>query len=394
MDHVEQAVTALENAERRKYKWTRLLLPLLSYKVYLLALVYLTFQLLPSIFATEIYYENFHWPPDDPPSLASAYKTWDGNHYLYLSEMGYQPGAISNALNPLWPICIRLGSFLFLGDHLISALVLSNLFSLIGLLLFHYFVWNYHGENVADLSTLLLVAYPGALFFAFPYTESLFLLLTMVFFIALYRRDYLLAALASFFLPLAREPGLFVVVPFFYDIYQSWREKGKVRLEDLVYLTAPVASMFMYFAIMYLSTGNPLEGIEAEKYFIGQRSISSLLDLPAFVRSFADIRYLHGTLYSAFDRLWFVVLVVFLFKIWRTDRRYFWFAILAGIVPPMTGTFWSYTRFLVAVFPLFIAAAEVLSKDKWKGVRWLTIGILFSLQIIFLIRHINNYWVG
>ena len=60
MDHVEQAVTALENAERRKYKWTRLLLPLLSYKVYLLALVYLTFQLLPSIFATEIYYENFH----------------------------------------------------------------------------------------------------------------------------------------------------------------------------------------------------------------------------------------------------------------------------------------------------------------------------------------------
>ncbi len=163
---MEQAVTALENAERRKYKWTRLLLPLLSYKVYLLALVYLTFQLLPSIFATEIYHENFHWPPDDPPSLASAYKTWDGNHYLYLSEMGYQPGAISNAL-------------------------------------------------------------------------------------------------------------------IFYDIYQSWREKGKVRLEDLVYLTAPIVSMFMYF-----------------------------------------------------------------------------------------------------------------SKDKWKGVRWLTIGILFSLQIIFLIRHINNYWVG
>jgi hypothetical protein len=61
----------------------------------------LAVQLLPPIFATEIYATNFHWPPDDPPSLISAYKTWDANHYLFLSERGYQPDTMSSAFYPL-----------------------------------------------------------------------------------------------------------------------------------------------------------------------------------------------------------------------------------------------------------------------------------------------------
>ncbi len=390
------ATTQTSSAEsgQKKYTFSKLLLPLLLYRVYLLLFVYLAVQLLPPIFATEIYSANFHWPPDDPPSWVSAYKTWDGNHYLFLSEQGYQRDTMPSAFYPLWPLLIRLGSYLSLGNHLVSALVLSNLFSVVGLLLFHYFVRDYHGEKVADLATLLLVAYPGALFFAFPYTESLFFLLAVLFFVVLYRRDYLAAALVSFFLPLTRSVGVFVGVPFFLDMYQSWKERRKVQLSDLTYLIAPLLGMLTYFLLMYVSTGNPWEGIDAQKYFIGQRSLSKLFDLPALVRSFAQIRSWHEVLDSVFDRLWFVVFLLSLSEIWKTDRRYFWFSVLMGIFPVMTGTFWSFTRFLVVIFPVFIAMANVLSKERWKGYRWLTVGILFSLQIVFLIRHINNYWAG
>jgi hypothetical protein len=391
---MEATQTSSAESGQKKYKFSRLLLPLLLYRAYLLLFVYLAVQLLPPIFATGTYYENVHWPPGEAPSLVTAYKTWDGHHYLYLSDRGYQPDTISNAFYPLWPLLIRLGSYLFLGNHLVSALVLSNLFSVAGLLLFHYFVRNHHGEEVADVATLLLVAYPGALFFAFPYTESLFFLLAVLFFLALYRRDYLAAALASFFLPLTRSVGVFVGAPFFYDMYRWWKERRKMQLSDLAYLIAPLLGMLTYFLLMYVSTGNPLEGMDAQKYFIGQRSLSKLFDLPALVRSFAQIKLWHGVLDSVFDRLWFVVLLLFLFKIWKMDRRYFWFSVLMGVFPVMTGTFWSFTRFLVVIFPVFIAAAEILSKEKWKGFRWTIIGILFSLQIVFLIRHINNYWAG
>jgi hypothetical protein len=379
---------------RREYRWARLLWPLFLYKVYLLVLVYLVSQLLPSAFATEIYYDNFRWPPDAPPTWASAYKTWDGNHYLYLSEMGYQPGAISNAFYPLWPICIRLGSWLFLGNYFASALVLSNLFSLAGWLLFHRFVWDYHSEKVADLATLFLLAYPGALFFAFPYSESLFFLLCIAFFVALYRRHYLFASLASFFLPLTRVIGVFIGVPFFYDIYQSWKEAGKVQLGDLAYLIAPSLGMLMHFAIMYISTGNPLEGMNAQMHYVSQRSASKLLDIPAFVRSFFDVKLWHGFLDSPFDRLCFLIMLLFLVKMWKMDRRYALFAIFLGLVSGMAGTLMSFMRYLAIVFPLFIAVADVFSKEKWKKFQWLVLAVSFSLQIIFLIRHINNYWVG
>jgi hypothetical protein len=390
------ATTQTNSAEsdQKKHAFSRLLLPVLFYRVYLLLFVYLAVQLLPPIFHTEIYYEIVHWPADEPPSLITAYKTWDGHHYLYLSDHGYQPGTVSNAFYPLWPLLIRLGSYLFLGNHLVSALVLSNLFSVVGLLLFHYFVWNYHGEEVADLATWILLAYPGALFFAFPYTESLFLLLAVLFFVVLYRRDYLAAALVSFFLPLTRSVGVFVGVPFFLDIYRSWKERRKMQLSDLAYLIAPVLGMLMYFLLMYVSTGNPWEGIDAQKLFPGQRSLSKLFDLPALVRSFAQMGSWHEPLDSFFDRVWFVVFLLCLSEIWKIDRRYFWVSVLMGVFPVMTGTFWSFTRFLAVIFPVFIAMADVLSRDRWKAYRWTVISIMFSLQIVFLIRHINNYWAG
>jgi len=391
---MRQDGTTFGDDARREYEWARLLLPLFLYKVYFLIFVYLAFQLLPSTFATEIYYDNFRWPPDDPPSWVSAYKTWDGNHYLYLSEMGYRPGAISNAFYPLWPICIRLGSWLFLGNYYVSALVLANLFSLAGWLLFHRFVRDYHSEKVADLATLFLLAYPGALFFTFPYSESLFFLLCITFFVALYRRHYLFASLVSFLLPLTRVIGVFISVPFFYDIYQSWKERNKVQLCDLVYLVAPLLGMLTHFVIMYISTGNPLEGMNAQMYYVSQRSASNLLDIPAFVRSFFDVKLWHGFLDSPFDRLCFLILALFLVKMWKMDRQYVLFSLFLGIVSGMAGTLMSFTRYLAIVFPLFIAVADVLSKERWKGLRWLALAVLFSLQLVFLIRHINNYWVG
>jgi hypothetical protein len=377
-----------------KSRLPRLLLPLVLYRFYLLFFVYLAVKLLPPIFATETYLTNVHWPPDHPPSSTSIYQTWDANHYLLLSERGYQSETMSSAFPPLWPTLIRLGSHLFLGHRLVSALVLSNVFSVLGLLLFHRFVRDHHGEETADLATLLLLAYPGALFFAFPYTESLFFLLTVLFFVALYRRDYLAAALVSFFLPLTRSVGLFVGLPFFYDMIRSWRQRRKVQLSDLAYLIAPALGLATCFLVMYISTGNALEGLEAQELFIGQRSLSNVYDLPALVRSFAEAKPWHGLLDSVLDRLWFVVLLLSLFKIWRMDRCYFWLSLLLGVFPVMTGTFWSYTRFLVVVFPVFIAGADILSRDRWKRFSWTVVAVLFSQQVLFLIRHINNLWAG
>jgi hypothetical protein len=42
-----------------------------------------------------------HWPREGGPVFASHFATWDGAHYLFLSEVGYGPGVRSNAFYPL-----------------------------------------------------------------------------------------------------------------------------------------------------------------------------------------------------------------------------------------------------------------------------------------------------
>ncbi|MCZ7639554.1 MAG: mannosyltransferase family protein [Verrucomicrobia bacterium] len=118
-------------------------------------------------------------PPPEHGRWARHVATWDAEHYLYLSCHGYGPGVRSVAFYPLWPLLVRALAPLAGGDHLLAGLVLANLLSLAGWVLFHRLCARRFGERTADLALTLLVAFPGALFFQFLYTEALFFLLLM-----------------------------------------------------------------------------------------------------------------------------------------------------------------------------------------------------------------------
>ncbi len=92
------------------------------------------------------------------------------------------------AFYPLWPFLIRLGSYLFGGSYLIAGLVLANLLSVLGVLVFYYLVFVTRSPREAEAATLLLLAYPGSLFFSFIYSESLFFVLSVLFFAFLHHR--------------------------------------------------------------------------------------------------------------------------------------------------------------------------------------------------------------
>src|SRR5438552_3436994 len=98
-------------------------------------------------------------------------------------------------------------------NHLIAGLLLANLLSIAATALFHRFVTLYHGLQTANLATILLLAFPGALFFSFIYTESLFFLLIVLFFWFLFKENFLAAAVVGFFLPLTKAIGIFCLLP-------------------------------------------------------------------------------------------------------------------------------------------------------------------------------------
>lgn len=366
----------------------KLLLVVLGLKAatFLIALGAITF--FPAF--DERQYQNvIHWPREGPPTLATYFATWDGAHYLFLSEKGYQSGSASCAFYPLWPGLIRACSWLAFGNHFIAGLLLANLLSTVAFLVFHYFVERHHGLPIANTAVTLLLAYPGAVFFSFIYTESLFLLLVVLFFLCLFAERYVWVAVIGFLLPLTKAVGVFCLFPL---LLHLWLKRARGRTYLACY--GPILGYATYFGIMYFTTGNALEGFEAQRFYPNQPSVAHLFDLPGFLAHLVMPLQLHGMLDSALDRGLFLVLLACLYPIWRMNKVYFVYACFVGLVPAASSWFLSYTRNVMICFPLFIIAARLLDRRDGGFLLWYAVVLSGAFQIWFLLRYINFVWVA
>jgi hypothetical protein len=183
--------------------WKKILFYLVCYKALFAVLLYLCIALLPHMFNVNEYYENFHFPTYAKPTEQTRLITWDAQHYLYLSHKGYE----------------------FLGDHVFAGFAVTTTMSLCAFVVFYQFVRVHFSSDAAAHGTLLMLAYPGAMFFSFIYSEAPFFLFSILFFSFLYRDRLGLASVAAFFLPLIRAVGVFAVLPFTWYVYQRFRRE-------------------------------------------------------------------------------------------------------------------------------------------------------------------------
>jgi hypothetical protein len=328
------------------------------------------------------------WPPTGGPTFGSYFATWDGSHYLFLSESGYVHGAASCAFYPLLPFLIRAFSFFTLGDHLLAGLIVCNVASLFGWFLFHRLVAERFDQKTATLALVLLLAYPGALFFQFVYSESLCFLLLMILWWGLQRKRWGVVLAASVLVVLARPVGIFCVVPLTWHL---WR--NRVPWRQWWCATGPLLGWVAYFLVMKALTGNPWEGFDAQKYF-NTHSVANFLDLPKFLDALIQPTAWHNYRGSFLDRAFVVLLISCLPVIWKLDQTLFWWAVCLGVLPAITGTFASSTRFVTLAFPMFIALGALLcAPERWIA-RMVILAAFAGLHLWLLFRHINFKWAG
>ncbi len=363
---------------------------------------------------------NWFGPPGGNESrgeLERHFATWDAEHYLFLSEFGYRKGFPSCAFYPLWPKLIQFGAWLTGAGHLIVGLALATACSLLGWSLFYSVVKQRLGRNAALWSTLFLVTFPGSVFFNFVYSESLFLLLMVVLWRGVETRRYGVACIAAFLLPLARGIGVFAVIPLAWNWLTflpvalrpgwQWLIRGRAEREDSrdcridrafvhrsLLLVAPVLGWFGYLILMWKWTGNPIEGFEAQKYWLHTHSVENLIDLPKFILGYFEVQSFHSLRGSLLDRLGFLLLLLCLPVIWRQGRDLFVWTIMLGLIPALSGTFASFVRFEALVFPLFIALGEMSTREEMTGRRWVCLSVFGLLHATLSWRFLNYYWAG
>ncbi len=132
---------------------------------------------------------------------------WDTLSYLKIAILGYERDA-TVAFMPLYPILIRFFGMFFDGNYLLSALVVSTICAMIALILLGELFQNYFPGDVAWRAVLMFVCFPTAFFLLAGYTESLFLIFVLAFWLLAWQRKWLLAGLFAGLATLTRLQGV------------------------------------------------------------------------------------------------------------------------------------------------------------------------------------------
>lgn len=211
---------------------------------------------------------------------------WDADHYLFLIENGYVAAgdeALFIVFFPLYPMLCRGVARLTGAGAVPVALAVSNL-SLLGCGAAMYRLGELDGAARGRRAMLLLMACPMTYFFSVAYSESLFLLVTLLAVLCARRGRFTWAVLFGALASGARVLGLAVAVPIFWEILRRERdERGPVtagRMALCVAKVLPVSAGFLaYLALNWKLFGDPLRfmAVQSEHWFQNFGSIGNTL---------------------------------------------------------------------------------------------------------------------
>lgn len=305
---------------------------------------------------------------------------WDGRWYMGLAKNGYtfNPAGLSNvAFLPLYPALLR-GLNLVTHSYALAGFII-NFFSLVAAA---FFLQSLAAkENISPsggrAAVRYLLLYPTTIFFAAVYTEALFVALALACFYLCKTNKFWWAALVGFLAALTRVPGVFLVFPFLYYLYQA-----RAPLKKYVAMFAFPAGTLIYLGLQKYFTGDALAFLTAQKNWgrvVGHFNPDHLYWLTRA-----------GVANSIMDIAWGVALlaaIIFIYK--KLDLGYALYAAAMILVPLSTGSLLSIGRFGMIVFP--IALALVKTKPGWQMTYTIAAAVLATF---YTIQFVNGYWAG
>ena len=340
-------------------------------------------------------------------------RNWDGFWYTLIAERGYEVHPATAAFWPLYPEMLAfLHTFTNWSVPTIG-IIISNVTFVAALLLLYRLIVLDHDETIARRAIWLLVLFPTAFYFSAVYTESLFLLLTVG---AIYfaRTEHwgwgtLFGALAA----LTRNTGVLVLLPMGILLVRShgWDPRRWWRIAAQLALVALAPLLFLWHLDQVW--GDPLLTIHVQDQWARYRAMPWSTIAAAFHQldlTWLDQLFTHPTwqmLTSAYLRWRFaesqtydlVVTLIFIpimiYTLIKVRPAYSLYAALVFVLPMLSPShvhpLMSIPRFVIVLFPFFIALATLLRNRVLYGV----VLALFLIQFAALLIQFSTwFWVA
>ena len=320
--------------------------------------------------------------------LFSPLARWDSVWYLGIAGEGYEGGA-DTAFFPLYPLLVRalVLPYPSEGALLVSAYVVSLACFAGALLLLHRLVELELGRPVAGATVWLVALFPAAVFFGAPYSESLFLLVSVGAFYAARTGRWAWAGALAAAAAATRSAGIVLLVPLFI----LWLDSSPRSFRSLAWLGLAPLGLAAYALHLGLAHDDAFAFVDAQEVwyrdfagpFVGawDGTVAAWDGVRQLVSGGRDPVYFQAAAgdpfsVAAINLLLFAFLVFAAVAVVGAFRRlplaYGAYA-LAALALPLSypvdpQPLMSLPRFVAVLFPLFIWLAVVAEERRWTTV--------------------------
>jgi hypothetical protein len=338
----------------------------------------------------------FPGEPDAKPDFWKALSVWDGDWYLRIAREGYQwqgPQVQSAVVFwPLYPLLGKMAGIIF-GDLNWGFLIVTT----ISFCAFIYYLYRLavldFSEEIAERAIVYAAIFPGAFVLGGFYTEATAFALTVAAFYYARRGRWPLAIGLGFLTGLTRLPALAILLPL---AYEYWRQRG-IRWQAISLAIVPMGAALFGLYIWYLS-GSPWTLFSAEQTAWFRSSIAPWEQVRIAIdralwpptHYIVSVNILDAASIVLFIGLTLWILVKMPAAYWLYALPVLIGALSITMNPDKAPPTSSVTRFLMAIFPGYIALGQI-AKNVFvdQCIRW-TFAFLLA---VFAIYFFSQYWV-
>ncbi len=158
--------------------------------------------------------------------LVGVWQRWDACWYTKIATYGYEAGEHSTNFWPLFPLLTGIVGRVLLSSMALGGLLVSGVAYVAAMTGLRRLVSVDFDDDTAATTVIAISIFPTAFFFFAPFTESLFLALSVWSILGARRRLWLLAGLAGLLAALTRIQGVFLVLPLGWEALQCLAQVG------------------------------------------------------------------------------------------------------------------------------------------------------------------------
>lgn len=312
---------------------------------------------------------------------------WDSGWHLSIVEHGYSladTGEFANIVFfPLYALLVKIVGVFLLGNYGVAGWLVSSAALAVAVVFLNRLVTQFHPRTDARIVLVALLVFPTAFFFNAVYTESLFLLLSVASIYYARKERWWVACAIGILAALTRVTGVLLVLPLAWEYARANDFKcSKMVKADALATALPALGLGAFFSFHYFAFGNFFLFFSIQK--VWGRAFAFNPDHFHFFTHPAVTNFGLDVFFAALG------LGAALFVAFRMRASYGLYMLATIAVALASGTTMSIGRYILVLFPMYIAFAQI--RNEYIRWGWLFFSVL--LFALYTILFVHGHWAG